>query len=66
MRLIVNGEPCEMAAETTLDTLLRALNMPPERVATLVNDHVVRKESRLATSLKEGDRVEAFTFACGG
>ena len=66
MQLLLNGETREFSDEATLTDALDALGMDPLRVATLVNDQVVRRQQRGALVLKEGDRVEAFTFACGG
>lgn len=66
MQLMVNGEPRDISEAMTLDALLRDMNIDSTRVATLVNDHVVRRNDRATIVLKDGDRVEAFTFACGG
>ncbi len=66
MRLIVNGKPGDFKDEATLADVLGDLKIDSLRVATLVNDHVIRRDNRADTHMKAGDRVEAFTFACGG
>ncbi len=66
MRLIVNGETCRLSGNCTLSDALHALDIEPDRVATLVNGRVVKKEQRAQTRLTEGDCVEAFAFAGGG
>jgi sulfur carrier protein len=65
MRLVVNGEPLEVRANT-LDALIAELDFPPELVATAVNEQFVRARERAATPLGEDDRVEILTPRQGG
>lgn len=64
MKIILNGETCDVAA-TTLDALLieRALS---GRVATAVNEVFVPAPARAAHALQEGDRVEVLAPMQGG
>lgn len=65
MRLIVNGEPREVMAQTLADlvTELGHTDMP---VATALNRMVVRKKDRQATALSDGDEVEVLVPMQGG
>ena len=69
MRLTINGEPRDV--DTTgdrfsVDDLLRALQLPAERVAVEHNGSIVRKAQRAAAVLSEGDRLELVTLVGGG
>ncbi len=66
MRVEVNGEPREVAAETTLARLVEHLALAPERLAVELNREVVRRKDWPQTVLKEGDRVEIVHFVGGG
>lgn len=66
MRLIVNGEEEEYTGDATLDNLLAKVNPDGERVATMVNEHIVAEKDRTGTVLNEGDRIEVLMFAGGG
>ncbi|MBZ9653187.1 sulfur carrier protein ThiS [Phyllobacterium lublinensis] len=65
MRLIVNGEPHEIAAHD-LDALLRELEFDGEWLATALNGELVRSHERPLCRLNEGDRVEILTPRQGG
>ena len=69
MRFIVNGADREIGDPVkTLDELLRALGVPPDRTGTAVavNDAVVPRGRWAATRVAEGDRIEIITAAQGG
>jgi sulfur carrier protein len=66
MRIVVNGEPREIAAGTTVAQLLVELGVKGERVAVEVNLDVVRREARDARALAEDDQVEIVSFVGGG
>jgi sulfur carrier protein len=65
MKLIVNGEPHDVAAQF-LDALLSELEFEGEWLATALNGELVRSPERRACRLNEGDRVEILTPRQGG
>lgn len=65
MKLVVNGEPQDVAAQS-LDALLRELEFEGAWLATAVNGELVRSPDRLACRLNDGDRVEVLTPRQGG
>ncbi|WP_406266544.1 sulfur carrier protein ThiS [Streptomyces sp. NBC_00191] len=66
MNVSVNGEARELAAGTTLDTLVGALTTAPSGVAAAVNEAVVPRSQWSGTLLGDGDRVEVLTAVQGG
>lgn len=66
MRVLVNGEPREVPAVTTVSALLEALGAHPEGVAVAVNAEVVPRGLRAERRLSEGDRVEIIRAVGGG
>jgi len=66
MQLTVNGKAHTHAGNGSVQALLAELGADPARVALMVNDCVVRRDKRDEVALREGDRVEVLTFACGG
>jgi len=66
MRLTVNGEMHDHQGDATLVSLLRQLGADGDRVATMLNDEIIRKKDRSLTRLSDGDRVEVLVFAGGG
>ena len=65
MKLIVNGEPREVRAQTLAD-LVSELGYTEVPVATAVNLSVVRKKDRESTRLLDGDKVEVLVPMQGG
>ncbi|GAA3370415.1 sulfur carrier protein ThiS [Streptomyces sannanensis] len=66
MTVSVNGEAREVAAGTTLDTLVATLTAAPSGVAAAVNETVVPRSRWATTTLGDGDRVEVLTAVQGG
>ncbi|MGG8407554.1 sulfur carrier protein ThiS [Streptomyces sp. 12297] len=66
MTISVNGEPREIAAGTTLDSVVATLTTAPSGVAAALNETVVPRRQWPATALGEGDRVEVLTAVQGG
>jgi thiamine biosynthesis protein ThiS len=66
LRVELNGEPKELAAGTTLLSLIEQLSLAPERVAVELNRDVVRRADWPAARLSDGDRVEIVHFVGGG
>lgn len=65
MRIIVNGEPREIRAET-LPAALDELGFAGATVATAVNGAFVPVARREAAPLAEGDRLEVLAPRQGG
>ena len=66
VRIILNGEPRNIAARATLASLLVELKLTPDKVAIELNRRLVRAERYGETMLKEDDQVEVVTFVGGG
>ncbi|WP_170340738.1 sulfur carrier protein ThiS [Ruegeria arenilitoris] len=64
MKIVINGEPREVRAET-LGELLAECGFSG-RVATAVNEEFVPSSLRIAHKLAEGDRVEVVAPMQGG
>jgi sulfur carrier protein len=65
MRLKVNGEDIDTAAET-VEGLIGELRLKPQGVAVEVNMSIVKKAEYGAFRLSEGDEVEVVNFVGGG
>jgi thiamine biosynthesis protein ThiS len=66
LKIQVNGEPREFPVDLTVEGLVLALDLQPARVAIELNRSVVRRNQWVATTLREGDRVEIVHFVGGG
>ena len=66
MTIQVNGQPREVAAETSVSQLLEELGVKQPHVAVELNLEVVPRAQHAATSLREGDRLEVVTLVGGG
>lgn len=66
MTIQVNGQPREIAAETSVSQLLEELGVKQPHVAVELNLEVVPRAQHAATSLREGDRLEVVTLVGGG
>lgn len=65
MNVIVNGEPREVAADTTVAALIEGLKLKPRNVAVELKGRLLRSE-KYDTVLNDGDTVEIVTFVGGG
>ena len=65
MRIIVNGDPQDLAA-TTLAEALTELGHGEAKVATALNGDFVPATGRAARALAEGDRLEVLSPRQGG
>jgi len=65
MRVIVNGEPREIAS-SSVDALLRELDYEGTHFAIAVNYDVVPLGAWAATPIKTGDEIEIITPRQGG
>ncbi len=69
LAIVLNGEPYEVPAGTTVAGLLRRLKIDPETargIAVAVNEEVVRRTQWAELQLQAGDRVEVVTARQGG
>jgi sulfur carrier protein len=69
MDLIINGQPRtfpELAAGATLQNLLTALALQPDRVAVEHNGSIVSRPAWPSTPVTNGDKFEIVHFVGGG
>jgi thiamine biosynthesis protein ThiS len=69
MQFIINGHPrelAELAAESTVATLIAALGLKGDRVAIERNGEIVTRSTWEATPVADGDRFEIVHFVGGG
>lgn len=66
MNIRVNGEDRDIAAGSTVATLLGELGVAQPHVAVEVNLEVVPRAQHRETVLTDGDRVEVVTLVGGG
>jgi sulfur carrier protein len=66
MRVIINGEPRQVPAPTSLEQAVALLTSAQAGVAAAVNGDVVRRAAWNTTSLTDGDEVEVLTAVQGG
>lgn len=66
MTISVNGETRESADGTTVESLLRALDVRRDGTAVALNDGVVPRAQHAHTVLREGDRLEIIVAVAGG
>jgi thiazole synthase len=65
VKLIINGESQESAAQTLAD-LVSSLGMKSDRVAIELNREIVPRGQWAETKLSDGDRLEIVHFVGGG
>lgn len=66
MQTIVNGQPRELAENSSIASLLAEMNLSPRQVAVEVNLELVPRALHAEHVLREGDRLEVVTLAGGG
>jgi sulfur carrier protein len=66
MRITVNGQPQELAQETTVAALLELLSVPRQATAVEVNRQLVPRSQHATRPLADGDVVEIVTLVGGG
>lgn len=66
MEIIVNGEAKAFDAPMSVDGLLIALGLEPEKIAVERNLEIVPKSEYETTMLGEGDKIEVVQFVGGG
>ena len=66
LALLLNGEPHEVAADSTVLDLVTGLGRDPRTVAVERNGELVPRAAYPATRLAAGDRLEVVHFVQGG
>ncbi len=66
MMIQLNGEPREVADNTTLSELLAALEMTQQRIAVEINLNIIPRSQHAETRLQAGDKVELVRAIGGG
>lgn len=66
MRLVINGEECDLASAPTVAALVEQLGMKPDRLAIELNREIVTRAAWEETPLRDGDRLEIVHFVGGG
>ncbi|MFQ5684051.1 MAG: sulfur carrier protein ThiS [Candidatus Binatia bacterium] len=66
VRIQLNGEEKEIAADLTVTRLLGELGIRPGRVVVELNRDVLPRENYGTTRLQQGDTVEIVQFVGGG
>jgi thiamine biosynthesis protein ThiS len=66
MRIILNGEPRDVADSATVLGVLEGLGFNPEGTVVERNADILDRASYATTALAEGDTVELVRFVGGG
>ena len=66
IKITVNGDTREFDSKSSLDDLLRVLDLDPQMVVVEHNRSIVRRPQLAATALEDGDSVELIHFVGGG
>ncbi len=64
--VVINGEPKDIEAGTTVADLLKGLRLEPRHVAVERNRNLVPRAQHAACVLETGDRLEIVTLVGGG
>lgn len=65
MNVLVNGQPRDLTAGTTVRALIELSKLSPDKVAVELNRRLLKSE-KYDTPLSENDEVEIVTFVGGG
>jgi sulfur carrier protein len=66
MKVVVNGEPCEVSESATVRGLLEHLGLTTGLVAVEVNKAIVVRANHASHTLGEGDVIEIVQLVGGG
>jgi thiamine biosynthesis protein ThiS len=66
MQVFINGAPRDIPPQTTLQDLVRFLDLKHDRVAIELNRTIVKRDRWAETALKDHDRLEIVQFVGGG
>ena len=66
MEILINGEVRQVQVQTSLEALIRSLELKQDRVAVELNRQIVRRDRWAKTELHDQDRLEIVHFVGGG
>jgi thiamine biosynthesis protein ThiS len=66
IRIMINGEPREVAAALSVEDLLRGLDLHPKLVVVERNREILRRDAYAEVSIEAGDELELVHFVGGG
>lgn len=66
MKVTINGETRQLATESTLQSLLEALEMTQGRVAVEINQEIIPRSQHSEHLLHDGDKIEIIHAVGGG
>ena len=66
MQIVMNGDPLEIVAGSSVEALLKQLDISRERVAVELNADIVPKADYEKQLLSDGDKIEIVHFVGGG
>ncbi len=66
MKIVLNGDPFELAGPRSVSALLNELEIDARRVAVEYNLIVLKRTAFDTTEVREGDQVEIVNFVGGG
>ncbi len=66
MKIYLNGEPYNLEASVSIESLLRILDIQHKRIAIEVNQQIIPRSLHPNTYLNEGDNVEVIHAIAGG
>jgi sulfur carrier protein len=66
LKIVLNGDPFEIAGPRTVAALLAELEIDGRRVAVEHNLVVLKRTAFETTEVREGDQVEIVNFVGGG
>jgi thiamine biosynthesis protein ThiS len=66
IEIVVNGDPRQVPAGTTITGLLGILSIPAERVAVELDRAIIKNIFWPQTELRPGSRIEIVHFVGGG
>jgi len=64
--VILNGEARQIREGETIASLVRALELDPERLAVELNRRIVKRAQWASTTLSSGAEIEIVQFVGGG
>lgn len=66
MKLVVNGQECDLLHGTTVRVLIESLGLDKQACAVEVNKALVPRREHETRELREGDLVELVSLVGGG
>jgi sulfur carrier protein len=66
MEVVINGESRKIPTQTSLQALVRLLDLKKDRVAVELNRGIVKRDRWPDTLLHDRDRLEIVQFVGGG